>query len=287
MKMFFSKNRTVFKESVLLQEEDILSDLTGNKGSCLFLGRYALAQVEAVLRKRNFYKDAKKKKLWPLKFHMDYSEFPLQRFQIFFQKEDLQNIVVDLKIREGTFQPKQKLSSVLPLPSFRFLILDWLTLQNPLQEFSDERIPLPGQKHPGLNLGKKVLDIFVYLARINRLDGLLAYPAYYHNALLFCRYFQFLNPEKQAEVLAIQKALKKIPFKELAWIVHLDCLRDQDNNTYKWEAEELVVPLNKTLKMYMNSREYDKKVKQNMKKIQFTVDWDCYRKKRNDETQIP
>ena len=139
MKIFPSKDRVLSKESFLLQEEDILSDLTGEKGSCLFLGRYALTEVEAVLRRRNFYKDAKKKKLWPLKFCMDVSEFPLQRFQIFYQKEDPQNIVVDLKIREGTFQPKQKVSSLIPLPSFRFLILEWLTLQNPLQEFSGGR----------------------------------------------------------------------------------------------------------------------------------------------------
>lgn len=287
MKMFPSKNRVRPKESLLLREEDILSALTGDKGSCLFLGRYSLTEVEAVLKKKNFYKDAKKKKLWPLKFRMDGSEFPLQRFQIFFQEEDPQNLVVDLKIREGTFQPKQKLSSLFPLPSFRLLILEWLTLQNPLQEFSGERIPLPGQKHPGLSLGKKVLDIFVYLARLSRLDGLLAYPAYYHNALLFCRHFQFLNPEKQAEVLAIQKTFRKVPFKELAWIVHLDCLRDQKNNPYKWEAEEQVFPLNKALKIYLNSKDYDKKVKQNMKKFQFMVDWDCYRKKQNVQAQIP
>lgn len=287
MKKFLSKNRIRSNESFLLQEEDVLSDLTGDKGSCLFLGKYSLAEVEAVLKRRNFFKDARKKKLWPLKFRLDYSEFPIQRFQVYFQEEIPKNLVVDLKIREGTFQPKQKLSPLFPLPNFRFLILEWLTLQNPLHEYSGERTPLPGQQHPGLNLGKKVLDIFVYLARISRVDGLLAYPAYYHNALLFCRYFQFLNPQKQAEVLAIQKTFRKIPFKELAWIVHLDCLKDQEGNTYKWEAEEQVFPLNESLKIYLSSRDYDKKVKQDLKKYQFTIDWDCYRKKQNVKTQIP
>jgi hypothetical protein len=287
MKKLLSKNRIRSKESFLLQEEDILSDLTGDKGSCLFLGRYALAEVEAVLKRRNFFKDAKKKKLWPLKFRLDFSEFPIQRFQIYIQEEIPQNLVVDLKIREGTFQPKQKLSSLFPLPSFQFLILEWLTLQNPLQEFSGERIPLPGQKHPGLSLGKKVLDIFVYLARINRVDGLLAYPAYFHNALLFCRNFQFLNPQKQAEVQVIRKIFRKISFKELAWIVHLDCLKDQEGNTYKWEAEEQVLPLNKSLKIYLSSREYEKKVKQEMSKFRFTIDWECYKKKKDVQTQIP
>jgi hypothetical protein len=287
MKIFSSKDSAISKESFLIQEEDILSDLNGDKGSCLFLGRYALAEVEAVLKKKNFFKDARKKKLWPLKFSIDGSEFPLQRFQIFYQKEDPQNLVVDLKIREGAFRPKQQLSSSIPLPSFRFLILEWLTLQNPLQGSSGERTLLPGQKHPGLNLAKKVLDVFVYLARINRLDGLLAYPAYFHNALLFCRQFQFLNPEKQAEVLAIQKMFRKIPFKKLAWIVHLDCLKDKENDTYKWEAEEQVFPLNSALKTYLNSKDYSRQVKQSMKKFQFSIDWGCYEKKQDGQNQIP
>jgi len=287
MRRFLSKNRIRTKESFLLQEEDILSDLTGDKGSSLFLGRYALAEVEAVLKRRNFYKDAQKKGLWPLKIHFDCSEFPVQRLQIYFQEEIPRNLVMDLKIREGTFQPKEKLSSLIPLPKFHFLTLEWLTLQNPLQEFSGDRIPLPGQKHPGLSLGKKVLDIFVYLARISRVDGLLASPAYYHNALLFGRYFQFFNPQKQAEVLAIQKTFRKISFKELAWIVHLDCLKDHTDNPYKWEAEEQVFPLNKSLKIYLSSRDYDKKVIQSLKKFQFTVDWDCYKKKQHVQNQIP
>ena len=281
-----SKNRIRSKESFLIQEEDILSDLTGDKGSCLFLGRYALTEVEAVLKKRNFYKDAQKKQLWPLKFRMDASEFPLQRFQIFYKEEDPKNLVVDLKIREGAFQPKQKLASIIPLPLFRFLILEWLTLQNPRLEFSGEKIPLPGQSHPGLSLGKKVLDIFVYLARISKLDGLLAYPAYFHNALLFCRQFQFLNPEKQGEVLAIQKAFRDVPFKHLAWIVHLDCLRKNENETYSWEAEEQVLALNKALKNYLGSKDYEKAVKKTLKESRYTIDWECYREKKDVQTRI-
>ena len=287
MKIFPPKDRILCNKSLFLKEEDILSDLTGDKGSCLFLGKYALAEVMAVMQKRNFYKDAMKKGLWPLKFCLDSSEFPLQRFQIFSQKEAPSNLVVDLKIREGSFQPKQKLASLLPLPSFRFLILEWLTLQNPFQEFSGDRIPLPGQKHPGLNLSKKILDTFTYLARINSLDGILAFPAYFHNALLFCRYFRFLNPEKQAEVLAIQKTFHRLPFKKLAWVVHLDCLRDRDNATYKWEAEEQVIPLNKVLKAHLDSKEYARSVKQSMKKLRFAIDWECYKEKQDAQNQIP
>jgi len=285
MNLFSSKNRIRVGNNFLLEEKDILSDLTGDKGSALFLGRYSLNEVSAVLKKRNFFRDALKRKLWPLVFHMDTSDYPLQRFQVFYRERKPENLIVDLKIREATFQPRKELSPEISLPRLRFLILDWLTLQNPLLSFSDERELLPGQKHPGLNLGRKVLDVFVYLARLSQLDGILAFPAFFHNALLFSRYFSFLNPRKQAEIQAIRKAFPRVPFKSLAWIVHLECLRERDGKVYKWEAEEQVYPLHEALKSYFHSRAYQRQLRENLAKFEFTVDWECYRAKRHDQEQ--
>jgi hypothetical protein len=279
MKKPNSKGSALIPETPSISEEDIFSALVEKKGTSLFLGKYSLAEVSAVLKKRNFIKDAQKRKLWPLDFALDSSEYPLQRFQIFFKKKEPQNLVVDLKIREAKFRVSNKFASEFLLPEYNFLHLEWLTLQNPLNSFSAERAPLPGQKHPGLNLGKKVLDIFVYLARLSRNDGLLAYPAYFHNSLLFLRYFHFINPEKQGEVQAIRKAFFKVAFKDLAWIIHLNCLRRENGETYEWEAQEQVYPLNKTLKKYFDSKRYKDRVEEEERKSKFSIDWDCYKKK--------
>ena len=275
MKLFPSKQRTRVPDSLFLKEEDIFSDLEGDKGSCLFLGKYSIQEVSAVLQKRGFFRDAQKKNLWPLEFNLDTSEYPVQRFQIFYKEKKEENLIVDLKLKEGEFQPKEKLSAVVPLPRFRFLILEWLTLQNPLLEFSGDQSPLPGQKHPGLNLGNKVLDLFVYVARLCRADGLLAYPAYFHNAILFSRRFRFLNPRKEGEMWAVRRTFQDVPFKKLAWIVHRECLREKKGGVYKWEAEEQVHPLSRTLRIYFDSKHYKNEVKESQKKFQFTIDGDC------------
>ncbi|MFQ6110342.1 MAG: hypothetical protein ACE5L7_12400, partial [Candidatus Aminicenantales bacterium] len=209
----------------------------------------------------------------------DSSEYPLQRLQIFYRNPKPQNLIVDLKIKEGKFRIKSAFARRFLSPEYDFLILEWLTLQNPLQDFTPERPALPGQSHPGLSLGKKVLDIFIYLARLTRKAGLLASPAYYHNALLFSRYFRFINPEKEGEVLAIRKSLADVSFKQMAWIVHLNCLRWKDNKPYEWKAEEEVYPLDRTLKRYFDSKAYKEKVKKSEKKFSFIIDWECYRKK--------
>jgi hypothetical protein len=283
MKKLRPKKSPFWKKSPLFEEEEIFSTLEEKRGTSLFLGRYTLNEVKVVLNKKSFFKEARKRKLWPLDFDLDSSEFPLQRLQIFYQEKKPENMIVDLKIKEDVFHPKKKIASYPSLSEYKFLILDWLTLQNPLLEFSQEKSPLPGQKHPGLNLGKKVSDIFVYLARLSRKDGVLAFPNYFHNALLFSRNFYFLNPEKLGEVLAIKASFPEVTFKKLAWIVYLDCMREKGKK-YEWKAEEQIFPLSKTLINYFDSKSYKEKVKESQEQLSFEIDWECYKNKISEKS---
>ncbi len=258
-----------------LGEEEIFSSLQSERGSLLFLGRYSLLEVKAVLAKKNFFREARRRQLWPLVFHLDSSDYPVQRLQIFWEKKEPDRLIVDLKIREAGFPatPRRLLHPVLS--EGRYLHLEWLTLQNPRLQFSEKRPALPGQNFPGLGLGKKVVDIFNYLGRITSSDGVLAYPAYFHNALLFSRYFRFVNPEKEGEVLAIRLALASIPFKQLAWIVFLGCL-EMDGRTYEWQAEEQALPLCPALKDYLASSKYKEAVKKASSGRQVKVNWEAF-----------
>jgi len=265
------------------ESEDILRGLAGFKGSTLFLGRYSVREVVAVLEKRNFFKEAAKRGFCPLDFELDSSAYPLQRLQIFAATKSPEAVIVDLKIRETEFRPRPPQPPVPrlpPLPPLQCLALEWLTLQNPLLDFSENRPPLPGQAHPGLKLGHKVLDIFVYLARLLHKDALLAFPAYFHNALLFSRYFRFFNPRKEAEVMAIRHAFLHVPFKNLAWAVHLGCLRRSDGSTYEWTAEEQIHPLNRALKGYFDSRAYRDAVKILSRPGEYAIDWEAFERKQ-------
>jgi hypothetical protein len=263
----------------LIREKDILSDLIEEKATSLFLGRFSMPEVRAVLGKKNFYHEAKDRDLLPLVFDLDSSDYPVQRLCIFHEEKDPDKLIVDLKVREGRLVPKDYLHLDPRFYGYEFLILEWLTLQNPGVGFSRKRPPLPGQQHPGLGLSKKVVDVFVYLARLLRKDGILAFPAYFHNALLFSRYFHFLNPLKTAEVQAVRRSFPDIPFKHLAWIIYLNALRRGDGSVYEWQAEEQVLPFRKDLKEYCTSREYKRQVKAAQAALRFSVDWEDYERK--------
>jgi hypothetical protein len=72
-----------------------------------------------------------------------------------------------------------------------------------------------------------------------------------------------------------------MPIKQLAWAVHLNCLRASGGETYEWRAEEQVFPLTRPIKEYFDSRSYKESVKQYLKNSVFVIDADCYERKKS------
>lgn len=283
MKRSESKAAPFWKDTPLVDEREIFTELAAKKGSSLFLGRYSLNEAVAVLNKKGFLKEARKRFLWPLAYALDSSEHPLQRLQIFLRRPAPENLIVDIKIKECEFVPKEVPGLAAPgLPPQKALAFEWLTLQNPLLGFSEQFTPLPGQTRPGLGMRRKIMDLFLYLGRLTRKDCLLAFPAYFHNAVLFSRYFHFWNPAKEAEVLAIRRAFSHMPFKELAWIVHLNCLRREDGSVYEWAAEEQLCPMTRPLKDCFDSRAYKDAIRAGRTPAVFSVDWAEFERKSAD-----
>ncbi len=282
MKKNESRAAPLWQEPPLVEEGEIFAELEGRKGSSLFLGRYSLNEVIAVLSKKGFLKEARKRYLWPLAFELNSSEYPLQRLQIFFRDKKPENLIVDFKFREVDFLPKIVPAFFPPLPPQKSLAFEWLTLQNPLAKFAESHTPLPGQTRPGLSIGTKIMDLFVYLGRISHKDCLLAFPAYFHNAILFSRYFRFWNPYKEGEVIGIRRLFSHMPLKQLAWIIHLNCLRREDGSVFEWAAEEQLYPLTRPLKEYFESKPYREIVKACQKSAVFTVDWADFEQKSKD-----
>ena len=271
MSGFLRKADPFWKDAPLVDEREIFTELADKSGSSLFLGRYSLNEVLAVLDKKGFLREARKRFLWPLAFELDSSEHPMQRFRIFLRRPEPENLIVDVKLKECEFGPR-RLPGLPALPPVRALAFEWLTLQNPAAKPGEPFHPLPGQNRPGLSMRKRIMDLFTYLGRLTRKDCLLAFPAYFHNAVLFSRYFHFWNPAKEAEVLAVRRTFSHMPFRQLAWVVHLNCLRRADGSVYEWAAEEQVNPLTRPVREYFDSRTWREAVKAGSRGLSFSVD---------------
>jgi len=268
-----------WSDAPLVGEDEIFTELHVTQGSSLFLGRYSGSEILAVLNKKGFLKEARKRFLWPLAYELDSSEYPTQRLQIFLREPGPENVIVDVKLKECEFPAKPAAAGLPELPPQKVLAFEWLTLRNPLVKRGEPFHPLPGQTRPGLSMRSKIMDLFVYVGRLTRKDGLLAFPAYFHNGVLFSRYFHFWDPGKEAEVLAIRRAFSHMPFRQLAWVVHLNCLRRADGSVYEWQAAEQLYPLARPLKAYFDSRSYREAVKTGLKTLDFSVDKDEFERK--------
>jgi hypothetical protein len=266
-------------EAPLVDENEIFTELRVKQGSSLFLGRYSANEVLALLNRKGFFKEARKRFLWPLAYELDSSGYPLQRLQIFLREPGPDNLIVDVKLKECDFATRETVAGLPALAPQKVLAFEWLTLQNPLVKRGEPFSPLPGQIRPGLSMRSMIMDLFVYVGRLTRKDALLAFPAYFHNAVLFSRYFHFWDPRKEAEVLAIRRTFSHMPFHKLAWVVHLNCLRRQDGSVYEWQAEEQLHPLTRPLKEYFDSRRYKDVVKTAQKALDFAVDRDEFERK--------
>jgi hypothetical protein len=272
-----------WEKEPVLKEEEMFSRISPARASILFLGRYTLKEVMAVLGRKNFFREAKKRNLWPIKYRLDSSEYPVQRLLIYWGEEDPDKVVVDLKIREAEVKFAAPEKHGYKLSTQRCLLFEWLTLQNPRQSFDESHRPLPGQSKPGLSLSKKILEIFSYLARLIQIDALVAFPAYFHNALLFSRYFQFIDPIKQGQIKAIRKQFNHVPFRQLAWAVYLGCLKDEEGQVYEWQAEEQVYAFSEQLKKYLDSKIYKEIARHVEKTSSFQLDRELFEKKAQNQ----
>ncbi len=283
-KTYGSKPEGLHESLFLIEEEDIFSDLTDKKGTSLFLGKYMEKVVLEIFDKNGFFKKVQKEGLWPLDYELDSSAFPpLQKVLVFYKTKKPENIIMEFRIKERTFRFKNGLPTTISYSKFNFLSLEWLTIQNPLHRFSREKPPLPGQTYPGLNLGRGTVDIFADLGKLNHNNGLMAFPAFFHIALIIFPRCRFINPQKMGEVLAIWKTFGKMELGKLAWVVHLECLNRDDGRVYKWTSEEMVFPMCRELKKYFRSRTYKREVKEAMKRHTYTVDWEKFKRKFEEE----
>jgi hypothetical protein len=132
-------------------------------------------------------------------------------------------------------------------------------------------------------MSKRIMDVLGFLGKRMHQDALLAFPAFYHNAVLFSRYFRFVNPEKEGEIQAIRRTFLHMPIKQLAWIVQLNCLRMGDGKVYEWRAEEQMLALRPELKDYFGSRGYRDRVRDVLRTLRFDVDWERFEEKAQED----
>ena len=141
------------------------------------------------------------------------------------------------------------------------LTVEWMMLQNPRAEFTSERPPLPGQKHPGLGMTQEILALMVLACDRLKLDGVLFVPSRFHIVGTVRGPLRFLEPDDEALRLAIQAVVRELPLVEASRRIENDRVIDAaTGKPVHWRPAAMVLPVSRQLKARMESAEYESRV---------------------------
>lgn len=274
------------KLSLNLTADEITNQLIYKTGYDLYLNKYTKEDIKHTLVRAGIWDKIRKEGFKKLMLEMDTRDPYHQRLCLYFDEVSPKNMLAQIILSTGTFVPRKNFVESIKIEKMNMLIIEWLCLQNPLKKFTDEKPQLPGQDFPGLGVGRRIVEVIKGVAEDLNMDGILNYPQYYHNAVMYSEIFRFYNPVIYGRMLAIKQLLSKVTLAESAWIVHLGCIIDENTGKrFEWKAEEMILPISKTLVDYFSSEGYNRIVKKTIEGSKFSVDTRRYEKlkdKRNN-----
>jgi len=163
---------------------------------------------------------------------------------------------------------------------FDVAFIDWMTLQNPLADFTAERPRLPGQEYPGLGIVHEVMEVFYAVARRLHLDALLAVADRFHNAVIYSPSFFFVDPWRQAELMAIERAGAGYSLQDMALALEAGLLYRDRSEPYAWHGNLMINPLAVEIQEAHRRCGYVEKVEEMSRGLDFEFDWPVFEARR-------
>lgn len=154
---------------------------------------------------------------------------------------------------------------------FSFLIVQWIRMQNPCLLCPPLEM-LPGQDHPGLGVGKRIVELLTSLAKIRGHDGLVNRPEFLHNAVLYSRSFNYLDPTVAGRLRALQRDLPDLSLRQLSWAVERGLVLENSGNLFfRWYQSEQIWPNCRELQAWFKSEQYETIVNEQMQKYSYSL----------------
>jgi hypothetical protein len=180
--------------------------------------------------------------------------------------------LVELRASETTVVTDEPLLRERDVDLLYVLAVHWFTLQNPGAPFSPERPKLPGQRHPGLGIGRRFYGWLMSWAHEWGKDGLLNFPAYFHNAVFYATMFHFVSPARQGRFEALRRDLASLHVcAASAAVDEGKVVEDPGARPFRWQAAEMISPVSSSLKAVFESRPYARAVAKAREAAKFHV----------------
>ena len=277
-------------------ETDLLGQLTANEGSVLWLGRCTASEIRRTLEAAGLLAALRDKGINDLIFKIEpFEEFD-QTLKVYCREEKPDNLIAEARFREKRFAPERKMPETFSDFAPAMLSIDWLLMQNPFAEFTQDRPRLPGQTHPGLGQAHRVTTLLMDLCAKLGLAGILNFPEHFHNAHLYREHFHFYDPVSEGIAQALFRDLSSLPLADLSWAIEQGCVRDgktgsaplpsnteaergrERGERFEWNAGVQILPMHPAMRDYFASAWYRRRVQEIVETNSFVLDKNGFQK---------
>jgi hypothetical protein len=255
------------KEISLVDIEEFLSE--SDRKNHLFLNFYTRAGLCEALEQYGTFGRLRDRGFDPyLSFHPTDPE----RYILHLTDKEDGPVLVEMVCKFTSLKAKNSQADIQAGDPFELLAVEWLLLQNPRAKFTDERPQLPGQKHPGLGIGREIITLLQIMTERLEKDGMVAIPAHYHNGVLYNNLFHFFSPEKEGELKAIERDLSTLTLAEASWAIENRLVtKNANHENFEWQPEEMIWSRSKKLDKYFSSDYYNDLVNKTFEETHFSI----------------
>ena len=247
-------------------------ELRGSHLSPLFLGRFSLRDIKYLLIKNKVIEKLLDMGYENLHYRMEVENGIDNKLYIYTIVEGMELVLLYVRVRVGELMVKEGLPlSAKIIDGERMLIIEWIRLQDVRKK---RFIPLhTGQTYKGLGIIGELYGFMMDIALRLKVAGIMEYPEFFHNAVLFARYgFHFLNPHIEAKMKAILRDLKKYRLSQISLFFAKGYIYNNIYNTAEvWKPSEQVKPIKQSFLDYFSSYEYKLVYEEALQKFSFAV----------------
>ena len=233
--------------------DEIDQQLYEHRGSSLWLGRYSPSEIRPWFDRFGITAALHREGFPDFEIVVEGLDAFHQALRVYEHAGPGARVLVDLRARE-TRLPSES-PGAEPEPAV--LEIEWLQAERPDGSFSPARPHLPGQRRPGLGIGRAILRMLFDVARRHGLEGLVAHPERFHHAWLYGPGFRFKDPARQGLLIALRRDLAALDLAQAAWAIEFGCVRSRHTGeTFSWTSSIQVLPMSSRMRAVMRSREY-------------------------------
>ena len=258
-------------ESLSLTQEELFNDLTTSRGTSRFLGVFSTRGIEFTLKRFGYFDHLKQVGLTDPIINLDTRDPYKHRVQINHKIGEKLLLSGEIVMRRSTF--KSPPLGDKKYPPADLLVIEWFLLQNPLKNFARRREQLPGQDYPGLGISNIIFEIFYWMAKRLKADGVVLVPNYLHTGIFYGRRFMFVNPREQGALFALDKMRSvKYSLNQLSWACTEGQLIDRNSDSvFLWKPAPMVLPVSRLAREYFGSDIYINKAKFAQNKLDLKI----------------